>query len=422
MTSSLSSLLLLTLLSLLTCSAAARSGRHVHRFRQQAKKQRRLSDEWLERLERYRADDDVNTASPTVNCPCDNPRPVSSTDDSGIVLGFAELSSTGEAYNWTHINTVAWATPELVCRAHCHGARALVASPSFDLTPDYHITEWVQNATIMVQQRHYDGIVFDYELPATHQEARIYVKIIQATRSAFSKHQLQVITCVAWSPDGIDGRNYPAVALARASDYLYVMDYDTQSQIISGQCIASANAPFAGMIRGFERYLQLGINSKKMILGVPWYGYRYPCLAGTKSDAQFCPIHQVPFRGVNCSDAAGVEVAYGTILGIYKNMTTTEIHQTGGIKRDEYMDAAYMNHVTENGTVYQYWFDDNKSIRDKFTWARSARLGGVGPYIFDDLDPIEFPEESKAMWSTFDAFQSVNGDVAREVTGLSRPC
>lgn len=187
------------------------------------------------------------------------------------------------------------------------------------------------------------------------------------------------------------------------------MDYDTQSQIFAGPCIASANAPIAGMIRGVERYLQLGIDRRKLILGVPWYGYRYPCLNGTESNATYCPIRQVPFRGINCSDAAGVEIPYTKILEVAKNMTDQERKETGGIRRDEYMDAAYMNCVY-NGTVYQYWFDDTKSIRDKFSWARSMQIGGVGPYTFDDLDPMKFPTETQEMWSTFDAYCGV-GDI-----------
>lgn len=381
-----------------------------HRFRREANEQRRRSDRWIKRYLQ-----DGSFSADDTDCFCDNdgkPPPSLQQEDSGIVLGFAGGSDTaGESYNWTHVNTVAWASPELTCRAHCHGARALAASPSFDLTPDLNITKWVQNTIIMIQKRHYDGLVFDYELPMSRQEAKLYVKLISATRQACVQHGFQVITCVAWSPDGIDGRNYPAVALAAASDYLYVMDYDTQSQIISGPCIASANAPFAGMVRGIQRYLQLGIHAKKLILGVPWYGYRYPCLPGTKSNAQFCRIQQVPFRGVNCSDAAGVEIAYASILQVYNNMTTRKVHETGGIRRDDYMDAAYMNHVIENGTVYQFWFDDAKSMRDKFAWAKSMSLGGVGPFVFDDLDPVAFPKESREMWSAFDAFREGEGPI-----------
>ncbi len=38
------------------------------------------------------------------------------------------------------------------------------------------------------------------------------------------------------------------------------------------------------------------------------YGYEYACEPGTAPTARYCPIPFVPFRGVNCSDAAGTEV------------------------------------------------------------------------------------------------------------------
>ena len=191
-----------------------------------------------------------------------------------------------------------------------------------------------------------------------------------------------------------------------ATHYLYVMDYDTRSQVFD-MCIASANAPFAGMVHGIQRYLELGIESQKLILGVPWYGYRYPCLPTmTDVHSQFCPIPQVAFRGVNCSDAVGSEIQYGRILQRY---ATTAASCRSHMKRDEFMDAVYFNSQEEadhgNETrIYQYWFDDATALTHKFAWAKSMQLGGIGPYTFDDLDPDNFPNESRAMWSAFDAF------------------
>jgi len=36
---------------------------------------------------------------------------------------------------------------------------------------------------------------------------------------------------VAWSPYGIDGRNYDILGVAAAADLLFVMAYDMQSQV-----------------------------------------------------------------------------------------------------------------------------------------------------------------------------------------------
>ncbi len=41
----------------------------------------------------------------------------------------------------------------------------------------------------------------------------------------------QISVDVAWSPFGVDGRNYDALGLAAAADVLFVMAYDMQSQV-----------------------------------------------------------------------------------------------------------------------------------------------------------------------------------------------
>lgn len=53
----------------------------------------------------------------------------------------------------------------------------------------------------------------------------------------------QVTVDVAWSPDCIDLRCYDNVGLAEASDFLFVMAYDEQSQIF-GDCTARANSDY----------------------------------------------------------------------------------------------------------------------------------------------------------------------------------
>ena len=184
------------------------------------------------------------------------------------------------------------------------------------------------------------------------------------------------------------------------------MLYDTRSQIMD-RCIASANAGLAVVQKGIERYLQLGIPASKLVLGLPWYGYRYPCLNGTAPDAEFCPIAAVPFAGVNCSDAAGSEVEYGDIMALLdagRNSTA--------VRWDESTSSPYFNAVgADDGVVYQYWFDSPRSIALKVQYARRVGLRGVGPFAFDQVDPTGVdtknplaPAETRAMWNALREF------------------
>lgn len=132
----------------------------------------------------------------------------------------------------------------------------------------------------------------------------------------------QVSVDVPWSPYGVDDRHYDWAGLAEATDLLFVMAYDTQSQARSddtlgtcaesnalrrhccrlllrmkapsvlstapdavamplaalmtlspqiwGRCVASANSPLALVQRGLQQWLQLGTPRSKLVLGLPW--------------------------------------------------------------------------------------------------------------------------------------------------------
>lgn len=71
-----------------------------------------------------------------------------------------------------------------------------------------------------------------------------YAALVKETAEAFHKKipGSQVSLDAAWGPYGVDGRFYDWTAIADAVDFMFVMAYDTRSQIY-GRCIASANVP-----------------------------------------------------------------------------------------------------------------------------------------------------------------------------------
>ena len=375
----------------------------------------------------------------TAVCPCNDkqlcqPIPGPPVRQEGELFGFSNtqphtIQQMENIFNWTYLSTIAWASDSLLCEAHRHGTRLVAETPWYNLSNFVHNatarSEWIESALTMVQGRFFDGLTFDYEEPIANERtdplASTYVALVRETKQRFQQvHSgYQISVCVAWSPDGIDGRNYPVQELAQVSDLLYVMDYDTQSQIYNSACIANANAPYYGMIHGLTRYLELDIAPQKLVLGVPWYGYRYSCLPGTtRLMDRYCPIAYAPFRDALCSDAAGTEIPYLTILTrLWNNnnntTATTATTQTSGLQRDEAVDAPYFNELQEDNTIYQYWFDDAESLRHKYQWVRKAGLAGVGPFQFDDLDAPSLDPNGTVpkklivdMWSAFDEFFS----------------
>lgn len=299
--------------------------------------------------------------------------------------------------------TVAWASPgdaELLCAAHAEGVRLVARDNIFRPTPitgDGAVrSAWVAGTVRAIVAAHLDGITFDWEAPVARGSAAAthYLLLVAETTKALKRlsPSFQVTVCAAWAPDDVDGRAYDYAALSRASDALYVMAYDMQSQI-TGPCIAAANAPYFGAARGLGRYLDLGIPASKLILGVPWYGYRYECLLGTGPGARFCPIRSVPFRGVNCSDAAGSQLGHDVISRRLRG------DKAATPRRWDTNQLAPFFNTVEAGRVVQYHYDDPQSLALKYRLARTLGLRGVGPYQF------AFSNDT-AMWEALEQFFS----------------
>eukprot|EP00957_Ditylum_brightwellii_P002062 158370-Ditylum_brightwellii.AAC.1 len=246
--------------------------------------------------------------------------------------------------NYSLITTVAWWNGhngiDEMCNAHAHNSRAITNDAPIDTNGKSHPvnlellgsmvddpslrTEWVKIAVNHIITNFYDGLTFDFESPLSVNDPRndAYVMLVKETNKALKDidEGFQISVCASWGPGlplGIDGRAYDYKALADASDYLYVMQYDTRSQIFY-DCTAAPNCPLSISKLGIEQYLALGIAPEKIIMGVPWYGYSYGCVdegggellkcSEENNQIQTCHLKLVPFRGVECSDAAGSQI------------------------------------------------------------------------------------------------------------------
>jgi len=269
---------------------------------------------------------------------------------------------------------------------------------------------YIQQAIQMVKENYLDGITFDYESPIDWNapERGYYTQLVTETTTAFHNAipGSQISVCVAWSPDDIDGRAYDYPGLALGSDLLYIMAYDTRSQIYD-QCIASANTPLGIAQRGIQRYLELGIAKEKLILGIPWYGYEYPCLPPMQKTDTYCPIRSVPFRGINCSDAAGHEVSFYSIMKLVDSGASID-----GVHWDYSTQSPFFNFIPAGQTIYQMWFDNATSLGLKYSIANDFGIRGVGPFTYTDVDTTgsksgnpKAPQEAQDMWAALRAFK-----------------
>ncbi|XP_077978224.1 di-N-acetylchitobiase-like [Glandiceps talaboti] len=345
------------------------------------------------------------------SCPCSDPslcKPIQSQPEKEIFVFRTE--DTWKFYDWSMVTTVAMFfdfDPELLCTAHAHKARLVLTAsfPKENLTNADDRRRWIDGKVQQALDWHMDGINFDFESPLVEPERiRHLTMLVNETTHAF--HQKipgsQVTFDVAYTSScSIESsfRCYDYKGLAEVADFLYVMGYDEQDFMNEyGQCEARANAPYDRTVKGIEDYFKLGIPPSKLVLGVPWYGYTYPCqsLSGTT-----CIIDNEPVWPL-CSEDAGDEKHYRDVMTLFaNNATTTRLWS-------EKYKSPYFNYVkSSDNKTRQMWYDDPESLTYKYQYAKQRGLRGVGPWNGDALDYSDNPrarEQTKAMWDALKVF------------------
>lgn len=347
------------------------------------------------------------------DCPCDTEQqclPVKTFPDKEV-LGFMVSRDNWRLYDWSKITTLALFTEmtsqeltQLVCYAHSKNVRVVLHGdyPIADLSDEDKRSKWVMGFVDQVKENYLDGLNIDIESAVAKDStnASYLTQLVKETYSTFKSldSSYQVTFDVAWSPNGIDSRWYEYKSLSLYSDFLVVMAYDERSQIWTGPCVAGANSAYPATIAGVKGYLELGIPASKLALGLPWYGYDYPCLTLSKD---VCSIQLVPFRGAPCSDAAGTQHDFDEILLRLANSTSGRLY-------DDVADSPYFMYKATDGSNHQVWYDDPSSLSIKYGYAKSEGLRGLAFWNVDTLNYTEvahrLPEPTVKMWQAIDTF------------------
>ncbi|XP_063056328.1 di-N-acetylchitobiase-like [Engraulis encrasicolus] len=327
-------------------------------------------------------------------------------------------------YDWSKVTTIAafgQYDPELMCFAHSKGARLVLkgdVSVSAMVDPTNRTT-WIKEKVTLAKKQFMDGINIDIEQAVEDQSPEFFAltSLVKETTEAFHREipGSQVSFDVAWSPKCIDKRCYDYKGIADACDLLFVMSYDEQSQIW-GDCIAMANAPYDQTLTAYDQYIKMKIDPKKLVMGVPWYGYDYPCLSF--SQAGVCSIQEVPFRGAPCSDAAGRQIPYSDMMKQVNSSMSGRIW-------DKKQQAPYYNYKAAGGQVHQVWYDDPQSISLKAAYVTKLGLRGIGMWNGNILDYSNNPvaqQQTQDMWDALmTARDTVSSGVAPESSSRPMP-
>ena len=273
---------------------------------------------------------------------------------STIAYFSAEANGSGELTNLHGCPAT-----DLINKAHENGVEVVLTVTLFNktdletlLSNENNRTTLINSLVNQVKSANGDGVNIDFEVFPASQKSNLvtFVKDLRtALRNEISHAQVTLATpAVDWSSA------WDFNALANASDGLFIMGYDYHWK---GSSTTGAVAPLKGgsynITNTVNTYLSAtGNNADKIILGCPYYGIQWPASSSDKGANTTDNGSAVLYN-----DAESKALSYGKIW-------------------DSDSETPWYRY--QNNGWYQTWYDDSLSLSNKYDFAISKNLGGVG--------------------------------------------
>jgi len=297
--------------------------------------------------------------------------------------------------NWSNLDFATMTTaaafraidPQLVCHAHSLGVRVVRSAP-FDVTQITNATArvaWVASSLASVKVSGIDGLNLDIEgykgqpAPLTALVTELYIAM-----KAWNAHS-QLSFDLSWSPDG-QSAHYDHAALSKVLDFIVPMDYDEPWNTK----VAAANSPIGNLAKGVAQYIKAGVPAEKLVIGLPWYGWDYPCDKGTPAPG--CAV-VVP-EGQKWLGWA-TQVGYANVM---KRLPAGAKPTT-----DAASDTKHFDYKVPTGKAkgrHSVWYDDPETLLRKY--AECKKLGTHGVAFWTADMPDYATNEGTQMWAAVD--------------------
>ena len=144
---------------------------------------------------------------------------------------------------------------------------------------------------------------------------------------------------------------------------------------------AEPNSPIASVTQGVADYVKWGF-AHKTVLGVPWYGYDFPCVS--PSPAGSCNVTETFLPGWARS--------YDAARELEQNATVAPQYTASG-------DARFFSYEVA-GVTHQLYYDDVATLQQKYDLVTKTGLRGVAIWTAD-FATNNATEGGTAMWKAF---------------------
>ena len=210
-----------------------------------------------------------------------------------------------------------------------------------------------------------DGIHLDLEVfsPVPPAARDGYVVLARGLRTRLREVRPgAVLSVFIPALDEVDA--YDEVALAGVADYVVVQGYDLhhRTDVRAGPLAALHGWAPLDWASVTDRLLGLGVPARRLVMGVPLYGYEWP-VAGPEPGS--------PTRG------PGTAVPLTAPVDVLPELPRADARTARhGLRRDPVSGIPYYAFETPDGWV-QGWVEDARSLAAKVDFVRTRGLGGV---------------------------------------------
>jgi spore germination protein YaaH len=274
---------------------------------------------------------------------------------------------------------------DFVDKAHAHGVKvhlniACFSSSDSKSVLKYHKNKMTSQIMDLVDAGNLDGVCLDFEnIPKEEYYRDLFATFSEILSEKLHEKNMELFIAVGNRPGGDDDPD----RLAAAADGLFIMGYayagpwssyaGPTAPLTTGGKWWAAYSTYLFDEESEKTWVAKGVDPKKLILGVPFYGYRW--------------------------QTYGLGVKSQTVSGTAKALTISYIISKYGKEWDSYSQTPYYA-WSSGGDYYQVWYDDAESFALKFSAANAAGYGGIGmwklPWATDDVwDEIKKYQEAE---------------------------
>ncbi|XP_055497238.1 di-N-acetylchitobiase-like [Leucoraja erinacea] len=336
-------------------------------------------------------------------CKCKNQtlcKPISSSHRVQVeVFGFHIGTDRWVQYHWPKITTIVVSgavEDKFYCIVHSYNIRLVLKA---DITM-YHLRDnatmelWKNHIVVLVRTYNLDGIYIHFSGKLNkgtwnyHELTRMVIKSASHFRNELPGCQISF--AVPWTPSCKKERCYDFLAIAHVIDFFFVESFKIPNDKREG-CVATSSSPYHHVLTGLSDYIKMGVDSRKLVMGVAWYGYDYTCKSFSKDGTCELEIgsHKDP-----CSYKVAKLMRYKDIVKHLPRSLTGKVW-------NDVRKAPYFVFM-DGKTYHQVWYDDPESISMKSTFLKKLKLGGIGVVKLNDLD------HNRTAWATLHAEEMWN--------------